>query len=266
VIDYPIRFHALVLDRTGGSQRGQIYIDDISTWQSTAAATATPPPSAPPTTVSPPTSAPPPPGQAGRIFYTIEAGPVYYLGMSDPSWSQGQVLDPISYDKSTCAGGSTATTLAGQTVNLFYGYRCSIGQPKECPAPNGIYKVVLWESDQNLSLSVYRIADNSLVQAIYNGPVNWDEPILWAPDSSRFYFTIKNTLHSAVPESAGYQPVLPVAYESYLSPDGSMILCKQPVGTVGAYDIMVANADGSNQHNVTNAPETYKKCARWGGY
>jgi serine/threonine protein kinase len=226
----------------------------------------TPTPTEPPATRPSPTSAPPPPGEAGRIFYTIEAGPMYYLGTSDPSWSQGQVLNPIDYNNSTCAGGATATTLAGQSVNLYYGYRCGIGHPKECPSPDGVYKVVLWETDGIFSMGVHRASDNSLVQAIYNGPLNWNEPILWAPDSSRFYFTIKNTLHFAAPEEAGYQPVLPLAYEPYLSPDGSMIVYLQPVGTLGAYDIWVANADGSNAHNVTNAPDTYKKCARWGGF
>ena len=103
-----------------------------------------------------------------------------------------------------------------------------------------------------------------MVQAVYQGPLNDSEPILWAPDSSHFYFTIKHTLHQASPYSAGYQPVIPIAYEPYLSPDGSMILYTQPVGTVGAYDIWVANADGSNQRNVTNAPGAYKMCARWG--
>ena len=81
-----------------------------------------------------------------------------------------------------------------------------------------------------------------------------------------FYFTIRDTLHSAAPESAGYQPVIPSVREPYLSPDGSMILYLQPVGTVGAYDVWVANADGSNPHNVTNVPGTYKECARWGGF
>jgi serine/threonine-protein kinase len=47
VIDYPIRFYALVLDRPGsGPRSGQIYIDDVSVWHSTASATATPPPGA----------------------------------------------------------------------------------------------------------------------------------------------------------------------------------------------------------------------------
>ncbi|MEE8389512.1 MAG: protein kinase, partial [Anaerolineae bacterium] len=257
-IDYPIRFHALVLDRTSGSQSGQIYIDDISAWQGTAAvATSTPAPGALPTTAPAATSAPPPPGAAGRIFYTIDAGATYYLGMSDPTWSQGQVLDPMASERSTCAGGATAVTLAGQTVNLFYGYRCAIGQPKECASPNGEYKVVLWEADENFSMSIKRTADDS-TQTIYIGPLNWDVPILWAPDSSRFYFVIGNTLHTAAPQVAGYQPVLPVVREPYLSPDGSMILYLQAVGTVGAYDIMVSNADGSNPHNVTGAPDTYK--------
>ena len=191
---------------------------------------------------------------------------MYYLGTTDPAWSQGQVLDPIAYDRSTCANAATATTLAGQTVNLFYGYRCTISHPKECPAPNGVYKVNLWESKGNFSMSVHRVEDNSIVHAVYDGPLDRYEPILWAPDSSRFYFTIKDTLHYAAPEVAGYHVVLPLAFEPYLSPDGSMILYKQPAGTVGAYDIWVANADGSNPRNVTNAPETYKDCARWGGF
>ncbi len=208
---------------------------------------------------------PPPPGQWGRIFYTIQAGQAYYLASTDPSWSQGQVIDPVMYAQSTCGGGATASTVTGQTVNLLYGYRCGVGYPKECPSPDGEYKVTIWLDTAGYSLSVYRVSDNTLVQAIYQGSLNIEEPILWAPDGSYFYFTIKHTLHRASPYSAGYEPVLPIAYEPYLSPDGSMILYLQPVGTVGAYDIWVANADGSNPRNVTNAPETYKLCARWGG-
>jgi len=45
VVDYPIRFYAVVVDRpAGGSQSGQIYIDDVSVWQGALSATATPPP------------------------------------------------------------------------------------------------------------------------------------------------------------------------------------------------------------------------------
>lgn len=43
VIDYPVRFYALVLDRPGsGPQSGQIYIDEISVWRNQASATITP--------------------------------------------------------------------------------------------------------------------------------------------------------------------------------------------------------------------------------
>lgn len=47
VIDYPVRFHALVLDRPGsGPRSGHIYIDDVSVWQGQPSATSTPSPAA----------------------------------------------------------------------------------------------------------------------------------------------------------------------------------------------------------------------------
>ncbi len=225
----------------------------------------TPAPSEPTAVPAPPTSAPPPAGELGRIVYTINASAGAYLATTDPSWTQGQMVGEIDPNNSTCTGGATATTLMGQTVRMFYGYRCGLAKVTECVAPNGVYKVAIWESDGIYSMGVHRVADNVQIQAIYNGPLNNSVPILWSPDSSRFYFAIKDTLHVAVPESAGYQPVVPYAKEPYLSPDGSMILYLQPVGTVGAYDVWVSNADGSNPHNVTNVPGTYKECARWGG-
>lgn len=202
----------------------------------------------------------------GRIFFTIDADPIQYLATTDPSWTQGQIVGATDKTGDTCTGGATARTLVGQTVNLYYGYeyRCTISHPKECPAPNGVYKVVLWETDGVFSMGVHRVDDNSFVRGIYDGPLNRYEPIIWAPDSSRFYFTINHTLHSASPEAAGYQPILPIAYETYMSADGSMFLYLQPVGAGGAYDIWVANTDGSNAHNVTNAPDAFKVCARWG--
>jgi eukaryotic-like serine/threonine-protein kinase len=265
VIDYPVRFYALVLDRTSGSRSGHIYIDDVSAWQGELSATATPVAGGPTATAPPPTSPPlPPSGQVGRIFYTIDAGQTYYLASTDPSWSQGQVIDVAAYGQSTCAGGATAETLVGQTFNLFYGYRCNVESPQSCPSPDGVYKVVLWREGGSYSLSVRRTEDDARMQSTYSGSLNEDVPILWTPDSSYFYFAIKNTLHRASPSSAGYQPVLPYADDPYLSPDGSMLLYRQPVGAVGAYDIWVASADGSNPRNVTGAPETYKLCARWG--
>ena len=273
-VDYPVRFYALVLDRNGsGARSGQIYIDDISVWQGAVSATATPASAAAPTptaekatatAVSPSPTSPPTSGQGGSIFYTIEAGEAYYLGSTDPSWSQGKVLGPTTYGQSTCAGGSTVSTLEGQTFSLSYGYRCGIGQAQNCPSPDGAYKVTIWEQGGRYSLSVRRMSDDALLQAIYEGPLNIGEPLLWAPDSSHFYFTIDHTLHRASPTSAGYQAVIPNAHEPYLSPSGAMILYMQPVGTAGAYDIYVANADGSGPRNVSNAANTYKLCARWG--
>jgi len=43
VVDYPVRFHALVVDRPGsGPRSGQIYIDDVSVWRGEVGAPATP--------------------------------------------------------------------------------------------------------------------------------------------------------------------------------------------------------------------------------
>jgi len=108
------------------------------------------------------------------------------------------------------------------------------------------------------------MSDETQTQSIYTGKLNEQEPLLWSPNSTFFYFTIRDTLHRASLYSTGYEPVIPIAHEPYLSPDGSMILYKQPVGSVGAYDLWVVNGDGSNPRNVTNAAETYKICARWG--
>jgi len=234
-----------------------------------AAVTSTPTPSLTPTpaaVTSTPTPSSSPRGQPVRIFYTVEAGQIYYLASTDPSRSQGELLDPIAYESSTCAGGTEARTLAGQSVRMFYGYRCPIVPPVvECTSPDGQYSATVWHSEGQYSMSIRRASDDTMVQAVYTGnQLNSNEYILWAPDSSWFYFTLDNTLHRASPNAAGYQPVLPIAYETSISPDGSMILYLQPVGIVGAYDVWVANADGSNQHNVTNAPDTYKLCARWG--
>ncbi|HEY73023.1 MAG: hypothetical protein B6I35_00675 [Anaerolineaceae bacterium 4572_32.2] len=208
---------------------------------------------------------PPPPGDTGRIFYTIEAGNAYYLASTDPDWSQGQIIGPIDYAHSTCGGRATAQTLEGETINLHYGSRCGIAHPKDCPSPNGEYKVNLWKvNEADYSVTLHQMSDETQTQSIYTGKLNEQEPLLWSPNSTFFYFTIRDTLHRASLYSTGYEPVIPIAHEPYLSPDGSMILYKQPVGSVGAYDLWVVNGDGSNPRNVTNAAETYKICARWG--
>jgi serine/threonine protein kinase len=66
VVDYPITFYGLVLDRTGsGPRSGQIFIDDISVWRSGGAATPTSPAPAPTTPATAgPTSTPMPATEA----------------------------------------------------------------------------------------------------------------------------------------------------------------------------------------------------------
>jgi predicted Ser/Thr protein kinase len=216
----------------------------------------------------PVTSVPTPPptvAATGAIFYTIEAGTSLYLARTSPTSSQGEVIDPTSSEYSTCTGNE-AKTLTGQSFPLYYGYRCNVMSPQECRSPDGQYKVVIWGSAGSYQVTVQRISDGEIVQATYNGPLNNKEPLTWSSDSRYFYFVIGNELHRASPYEAGYQPVAADVRGYYLSPDGAMVVYLKPVGAVGAYDVMVVNATGPRGEpvNVTNAPETVKKCARWG--
>ena len=75
VVDYPVRFYALVLDRPGsGPQSGQIYIDDVSVWQGEASAIPTPLPVAPATPAggaATPTVPGEPPVSAGPLDFPV---------------------------------------------------------------------------------------------------------------------------------------------------------------------------------------------------
>lgn len=73
VVDYPVRFHALVVDRPGsGPQSGEIYIDDVSVWRSetpAVPATATPVPATPPSGAVSPTATGEPPISASPLDF-----------------------------------------------------------------------------------------------------------------------------------------------------------------------------------------------------
>ncbi|MGQ9687123.1 MAG: hypothetical protein ACUVT2_12575, partial [Thiobacillaceae bacterium] len=68
VVDYPVRFYALVLDRPqSGPQTGAIYVDDISVWKGGGGATATPGPTATPAPAPTDTDTPAP--SAGPLSF-----------------------------------------------------------------------------------------------------------------------------------------------------------------------------------------------------
>ncbi|MBN1488204.1 MAG: protein kinase [Anaerolineae bacterium] len=272
VIDYPVRFYALVLDRPDvGPLSGKIYIDDISVW--TGNITTPPPtqetgvqPTTPPETKETPTTAPPPTGDVGHIVFTVQADNATYLYSTDPAWSQMSIIGPSDSKHSTCAG-STVTTLEGQTLNLYGVRKCNITSSVDvCPSPDGVYNVIVQRPAGDYQVVLVRISDNTIVEGYYVGPLNPNPGIIWAPDSSHFLFTIGNTVHKATVGTPGYQQVIPEISDIWppqYTADGTALFYMKPVGSEGATDIFIINLDGTNMRNLTNSPSTQKSCPRW---
>ena len=212
-----------------------------------------------------PTSPPGPVLGSGTILYTIQTDVGYYLAKTSSTMSQGELVGPTTYANSTCSDTGVAKTLDGSTYNLYYGYTCGVAKLVECASPDGQYKVVLWKQEKTYSMSIRRVADDTMVAATYEGPLDSDLPIMWSPDSRFFYFGINKELHRASPYEAGYQAVAAEVNHPFLSPNGSMILYLKPVGALGNYDIMVVNATGPRGEpaNVTNVSDIQKLCPRW---
>ena len=272
VIDYPAKFYALVLDRPDvGPQTGRIYIDDISAWHSnevtpvTPQATTVPGATAVPTAA--PTAVPVSAGEIGRIVFTVQTGETYYLYSTDPSWNYMQEIGQTDTNNSTCAGGSTASTLTGITVNLYGVNKCGItARTDACSSPDGQYKVITNQvNDSDHSLSIYT-ADESNHWAYYQGPLNRTVGIQWTPNSRNVIFGVGNIINIIQAGTDGYQQLTAYIDNTWpvqLSPDGSMLYYLQAVGSVGATDVFIINVDGSGLRNLTNAPVAFKQCPRW---
>ena len=272
VVDYPVKFSALVLDRPDvGPQTGRIYIDDILAWRSndvtavTPQATTVPGATAVPTAA--PTAAPAPVGEIGRIIFTVQTGETYYLYSTDPNWSNMQEIGQTDSNNSTCTGGSTASTLTGITVNLYGVNKCGItARTDACNSPDGQYKVITNQiADSTLTLSIYT-ADETAHWAYFQGQLNRTVGIQWTPNSQNVIFGVGNIINIIQAGTDGYHQLtayIDNTWPAQLSPDGSMLYYLQAVGSVGATDIFIINLDGSGLRNLTNAPVAFKQCPRW---
>jgi hypothetical protein len=145
--------------------------------------------------------------------------------------------------------------------------RCNItDRVDECLSPDGQYKVITTRDETGHSLSLVRAGDNTILEGYYHGPLNKAAGIVWAPDSSRFLFTIGRSVHTARVDSAGYLQIIPEIddrWPSQYTPNGSLVYYLKPVGAEGASDIFVVGPDGSGARNLTNAPSAHKTCPRW---
>jgi serine/threonine-protein kinase len=269
VVDYPVRFYALVLDRPGsGPGSGQIYVDDISAWQGAVSALPTPVATVPatqPTSAAPTTA--PPTGEIGRIVFTVKVGESYYLYSTDPAWSQMVQIGLTDYAHSTCAGAGSASTLEGFTVNLYGVSKCNITDRTDaCRSPDGQYEVITNQTDNGHTVTLRRAGESEILHFYYQGRLNEPLGIQWAPNSTQFLFTTDRTVQAAYISGPGYAPIIPElsdAWPPQFTPDGALVYYLKPVGAEGASDIFVVGPDGSNPRNLTNAPSAFKMCPRW---
>lgn len=253
-VDYPITFRGFVLDDVNNSFTGSgvIYLDDLTVTTSTVGSIPTAPPiSANPTATTAVTINT---GDVGRIIYTSGSS----LLTTDPAWSAPQELG--SYASDSCA--SPATTVAGQSFNLYFGLYCGVGATGTgvCASPNGQYEVVTNHDNGSYSI-VVRPTGSEELRFVYQGSLNLSEGIRWSPLSDSFLFVVDNTVNRAF-VGGNYNSIGAPASSPIFSPDGSQILFRRPVGP-GVNDIFVSNADGSNLRNVTNVTAVDKRCPAW---
>ncbi len=260
-VDYPISFRGFVLDDRDNAfiGHGVIYLDDLTATTLSPGGPTPTPSSATPTpggTAVPTTSAAPAnPGTVGRILYS--SGNT--LLSTDPAWSNPVELGTIASD--TC--NNPATTVSGQSYNLYFGPFCSIigGGTTVCAAPNGQMEVITNQVGENSFSISLRAAGATDTIFVYQGNIDRPEGIRWSPTSNNFLFVVGDTVHQAF-LNGSYNQIIPTAFEPRFSQDGSMILYRKPIGP-GVNDIFVANSDGSNQRNVSNAASVDKRCAVW---
>jgi serine/threonine protein kinase len=256
VIDYPIRFYGIVLDRpAAGPQKGAVYLDDLSVGQVEG-----------PVPDDTPEAGGPGPSSNGRIVFTVQVGERYSLYATDPGWDTMVKLGDTDQAHSTCAEGSVATTLEGLTVPLRPPERCPVaGTVDSCPSPDGQYKVNTSRKGGDYQVTLWRISDNKMLEAIYTGPLNIHPGINWSPDSNHFLFTIGQGVYRADVGAAGYRLVIPFKHDTWplqYTPDGAYVYYLKPIsGAIS--DVFLARPDGTDERNLTNAPIAVKLCPRW---
>jgi hypothetical protein len=259
-IDYPIRLYGIVLDRPdSGPRKGKLYVDDLS-----VAAAAAGPPAAGATAT--PQAADPGASQMGRIVFTVQAGEAYSLYSTDPSWNKMVKIGDTDAAHTTCVEGNVAVALDGTTINLRPLDRCSIaGTVGSCASPNGQYKANTNRKGNGYQVTLWRVSDGEMLQAVYEGPLNIHPGINWAPDSSHFLFHVDQSVYRVDVEQAGYRVVVPFKEYTWplqYTPDGSLIFYPKPVnGEIS--DIFAARPDGSGERNLTSSPIALKRCPRW---
>ena len=119
--------------------------------------------------------------------------------------------------------------------------------------------------DVGWTVNLENVADGSN-KWYYQGHLNRDMGVQWAPSSRYAMFGIQTTAYVIPADGQDLKQVITfmdTSWSPQFSPDGSVIYYLKPVGSEGASDIFVVNADGSGDRNLTNSPFAHKSCPRW---
>ncbi|MGC9348591.1 MAG: protein kinase domain-containing protein [Anaerolineae bacterium] len=279
VVDYPVRFHAMVLDRPGGQQTGTIYIDEITAWSGQVAA----PTAAPTSAAAQPTTAPQATattsaggstGEVGRILFTVQTADGYYLYSTDPGWSQMAEVGRTDFNHSTCSG-TTVSTLDGRTFNVYGDdlWRCGISERTDaCTSPDENWQLITnFQPGWTYAVLLKNLSDDT-EEFYYQGKLQTGLGIQWSTNSQYVYFGVDNHINVIRAGAGGYQQAVS-AYTTidpelqrsspHFVPGGTRLLYLKPAGGEGNSDIFIVNVDGSGERNLTNAPAARKLCPRW---
>ncbi len=269
VVDYPVSFYALVLDRPGnpgsGAAGGAIYIDDITAWRGEIP--PTPQPTSPPAPTPPPapTTAPPPAGEVGLILFTVRNGDIYDLYSTSPGWSQMTYVGRTDSGHSTCSTTSPAT-LEGLSFNTYGVMKCGVTERVDaCASPDGKYKLITSFHDYVYDILLEDVASGT--QEYYaTVPLNTKMGVVWSWNSQYVLFTVDRTVNVIQVGASGYRQLIPTIEDTWppqFSPDSTMVYFLLPVGSEGAADLCVVDVATGQITNLTNAPIAHKFCPRW---
>ncbi len=160
---------------------------------------------------------------------------------------------------STCNGGATVATVDNQVFRVYRGPYCALARLDECRSPDGRWLATYsakGRPDGSGTIVTSPVSDETQVSFVFEGIVNTNKGILWAPNSSGFIFYVGGNFYFAVPGQDGFRSVGAGEIISW-SPDSATLLIKE------IRDIGVQYLDGRRQLLINGQLVSNIQCPVW---